>query len=80
MPEPRQGRGNPRRLGPESVNYTQSERHGIAEIGVAIRHPAAIEADELGVAGDVFDFFKQVVAGQYAQVPLVFALAFVFHG
>jgi hypothetical protein len=67
--------------GPESENNgSGSERHGIAKIGVAIRHPAAIEADEAWVAGDVFDVFEQAVTGQDAQVPLVFAFAFSIHG
>jgi hypothetical protein len=56
-------------------NTGSVQSHWIAEICVALGHPAAIEADEAGSTRELLYFTELARAGQYAEMSLMIALA-----
>jgi hypothetical protein len=52
--------------------------HRITDISLAIRHPAAVEADEFGVPGQLLDFLEHLLARQEAEMSRVIPFASIF--
>jgi hypothetical protein len=55
--------------------YLVIQRHGVAKVFIGVRNPAADEADEAGVFGQLLDFVHFFQAGKHAQVAGVLAAA-----
>jgi hypothetical protein len=54
------------------------QRHGIAEVVLAVCNPPAVEAYILGILGEFLDSLYLVIAGQNTQMSLVVALTLAF--
>ncbi|MGD9873645.1 MAG: hypothetical protein AB7T27_05170 [Kiritimatiellia bacterium] len=54
------------------------QRHGIAQIAGFVGNPAAVEADEGRLFGDLHDLIKFVLTGQQADVAFVITFAHQF--
>jgi len=54
------------------------ERHGVAQVLIGVRNPAADEADEAGAFGQFLDFVDFFQTGKHAQVAGMLAPANLF--